>query len=193
MQGTPPTTGLPGGVVFEGLAGLGIDLGGDGFPDRLEVLPRIGIAAGHHGRAEARAQFAAGDAGAEELALGGVFLFAADGVGPEAVAAVDDDVVRLDAGVDELLGHRIDGRAGLDQDDELARLLDGGDELLERLAADQPAGRVFAGDEFLHRLGGAVVDRDLEAVVGDVEGEVFAHDGQADQTDIRDCLLCHDE
>ena len=173
--------GFAGGVIFEGLAGFGVDFGGDGFPDGLEMFPGIGIAAGHHGGAEACAGFTAGDAGAEEFALGGVFFFAADGVGPEGVAAVDDDVVCFDAGGDEFFDHGVDGGAGLDEDDEFAGFLDGGDEVLDGFAADEAAGGIFAGDEFLHHFGGAVVDGDLVAVVGDVEGEVFAHDGQADR------------
>jgi hypothetical protein len=47
-----------GGSVF--------DLGGDGLEDVFDVGPCGGIAAGHDGGAEARAFFAAGDAGADE-------------------------------------------------------------------------------------------------------------------------------
>ena len=182
--------GFAGGVILQGLAGLGIDLGGDGFPDGLEMVPRIRIAAGHHGWAEARAQLAPGDARPEILALGGIFLLAADRVRPLAVAAIHDDVVRLDARLEKLLHHGIDGGAGLYQDDDLAGFLDRRDQVLERFAAHQPARRIFAGDEFLHDVGGAVIDRDLVAVIGNIEGEVLAHDGQADEADV--CGCCHD-
>ncbi len=74
-----------GGAVF--------NLGGDGLEDLLHVRPCFGVAAGHDGRAEARALFAAGDAGAdEENALRREVLGAAVGVGEQRVAAVDDDV-----------------------------------------------------------------------------------------------------
>jgi hypothetical protein len=40
------------------------------------------------------------------------------------------------------------------------------------------------GDELVGLLGGPVEHRDLEAVVGDVEGEVLAHDCEADEPDV---------
>jgi hypothetical protein len=75
------------------------DLGGDGLEDLLHVRPRGGIAAGHDGGAEARAFFAAGDAGAdEENAFFGEILGAAVGIGEQRVAAVDDDVAGFEMG-----------------------------------------------------------------------------------------------
>ena len=60
------------------------------------MRPRRRAAAGHDGRAEARAFLAAGDAGADEQqALALEVLRAADGVREVRVAAVDDDVARL--------------------------------------------------------------------------------------------------
>src|SRR5580692_884951 len=100
------------------------------------MFPGIGIAAGHHGGAEACAELTAGDAGAEEFTLGGVFFFAADGVGPEGVAAVGDDVVFFGAGGDEFFGDGVNGGAGFDEDNEFARFLYGGDEVLDGFAAD---------------------------------------------------------
>ena len=60
------------------------DLGGDGLEDVFDVGPCGGIAAGHDGGAEARAFFAAGDAGAdEEDAFGREIFGAAVGIGKE--------------------------------------------------------------------------------------------------------------
>ena len=69
--------------------------------------------------------------------------------------------------------------------------LDGGDEILEVFATDEAARRVFAGDEFLHDLGRAVIDRDFEAVIRNVKGEVFAHDCKSDESGrLRGCCCC---
>ncbi len=177
--------GLAGLGAHEGLAGLLVHLGGDGLPDGLEVLEGGLVAAGHEGRAETRALLAAGHAGAdEEEALFLEGFFAADGVGPKGVAAVDDDVAGLEHG-GEAVDHGVGGLAGLDEDDGLAGLGEGRSELLERLGADNAAGGggVF-GDELVGLLDRAVIDRDLEAVVGDVEGEVLTHHGEADESDV---------
>src|SRR5207248_929672 len=110
------------------------------------------------------AQFASRDARAEEFALVGVIALAADGVGPETVAAIDNDVAFLDAGGDELLGNRVHSAAGFDENDDDARFLEDGDEIFEFFAADQAAGGIFAGDEFFHHVGRAVIDGDVEKI-----------------------------
>ena len=97
------------------------DLGGDGLEDRLDVRPRCGIAAGHDGGAEARAFFAAGDAGAdEENAFVREGFGAAVGIGEEGVAAVDDDVALFEMGQD-VVDDLVDGVAGLDHEHDAAR------------------------------------------------------------------------
>jgi hypothetical protein len=82
--------------------------------------------------------------------------------------------------------HGVGGFAGLDEDDGLAGLRKGGGELLEGLRADDATRRVgVLGDELVGLFGGAVVDRNLEAVVGDVEGEILTHHGESDESDVR--------
>jgi nucleoside-specific outer membrane channel protein Tsx len=44
------------------------------------------------------------------------------------------------------------------------------------------------GHEFLHFGGRPVIDGNLITVIGDVESEVLAHDGEADEPDIGDCF-----
>ena len=154
------------------------------------MLVGLAVAAGHHGRAETRAFLTAGNTAADEQeTLFLELLLAADGVGPLGVAAVDDDVAgfeNLREGVD----HRVGGLAGLHHDHRAARALEAGGEFLQRGMADEAAGsvRVFR-HELLHGGGGAVVNRDAEAVVGDVEGEVLAHDREADESDVRELVL----
>ena len=80
-----------------GDAGLALGDGGDRLEDRAEGLPRLGGAARHDRRALERALLAAGDAGADEVDAGLAHgLLAADGVGEQRVAAVDDDVAGLE-------------------------------------------------------------------------------------------------
>ena len=139
----------------------------------------------HQRGAEARAELAAAHARPEEPAARLVLLLAADGVGPLAVAAVHHDVVPLDARAEELLDDRVHRRAGLDEDDDLPRPLERGDEVRQRGGPHQPARRVgIVGEELLGDRRRPVVDGDAVAVVGHVEGEVLAHHGEADQPDV---------
>ena len=78
--------------------------------DRAEGHPGLVGAAGHDRRAVQRALLAAGDAGADEVDAGLAHrLLAADRVGEEGVAAVDDDVARLED-LDERVDHGVGGR-----------------------------------------------------------------------------------
>jgi hypothetical protein len=174
-----------GGGAFERFARLGVDLGRDGIPDGGEFVPRGLGAAGHERRTEARAFLAAGDARTDEAEIfGGEVLFAANGVGPQRVAAVDDDVIRVEQG-HEAVDDRVGGFAGLDEDDDFARALDRGDEVFEGQRSVKSAGGVGVFfDEVLGLRGRAVVDGNAEAVVGDVQREVLPHHGEADETDV---------
>ncbi len=181
-------TGTAGADVDD--AGLTIDLGGDGFKDGLHHFPGGSRAAGHDGGAFAGAFFTAGDAGTDEAqaffseidvtTLGGLV---------EAVAAVDDDVVFVEEG-DELLDDGVHGVAvgvlhggGFHHDVDFARGGEGLDEVFQRVAADEGLPGVL-GDEFVGDAGGAIVDADLEAAAFDIENEVLAHHGEADQTEV---------
>ena len=106
---------------------------------------------------------------------------AALGIGEKGIAAVDDDVVRIDE-LAQLGEHGIDRRAGFDHDDDAARLLQRFDEPGDRLSADdiEPDGAVF--QEVLGAGPGAVVNGDGVAIALDVERQVFAHDRQSDDT-----------
>ncbi len=176
---------LAGGGTFEGLAAFGVHFGRDGLPDGGEFVPRGFGAAGHERGTEARAFLAAGHARTDEAEIfGGEVFFAADGVGPQRVAAIDDDVVRVKQR-HEAVDDRVGGFAGLDEDDDFARALDRGDEVLEGQCGVESAGRVgVLFDEVLGFRGRAVEDGNAEAVVGDVEGEVLSHHGEADETDV---------
>ncbi len=152
------------------------------------MRPRGRIAAGHDRGAEARAFFAAGDAGAdEEDAFLGQVLGAAVGVGEEGVAAVDDDVARFKIR-QHVVDHLVDSVAGLDHQHDAARALEQADELFDGVRADDLGALGFVGQEVVHFGDGAVEDGHLEAVVVHVEDEVLSHDGEADQADVTRCF-----
>lgn len=167
-----------------GDARLAFGDGGDRFENGLERDPGLGRAAGHDRGAEQGTLLTAGDAGADEvdarLAHG---LLAADRIGEESVASVDDDVARLEdlgEGVDDGVG----AAPGLHHDDGGARLLQGGGELGVVLRGDE-AGFGVLGEEGLGLLVGAVVDSDRVALAtGEVAGQVRPHDGESDDSDV---------
>jgi hypothetical protein len=171
-------------------AGLAVHLGRDALEDRLHHFPRGKRPARHDRRALARAFFAARHTRADEAqALAAQVRIAALGVGVEAVAAVDDDVVLVQQR-NQLLDDLVDRRAGLHHDLDLAGLGQALDELLERLGAHQLLAGV-GGDEGFGGCFGAVVDADLEAAALHVQHQVLAHHGQSDQSEIA-LLAAHD-
>ena len=97
------------GTVVADVRDTGLALGdrGDRLEDRAEGDPRLVRTAGHDRRAEQCALLAAGDAGADEVDAGlADGLLAADRVGEVGVAAVDDDVARLED-LDERVDHGV--------------------------------------------------------------------------------------
>ena len=116
-----------------------VDVRGDLLQQRAERLVGLGGAAGHDRRAVERALLAAGDAGADEVqAALADRLLAADGVGVERVAAVDDDVALFHR-VGELVDHGVGRVARLDHDQHPARLLQRRNEFRDGLAAHELA------------------------------------------------------
>src|SRR5262249_41712387 len=98
-------------------------------------------------------------------------------------AAVDEDVARLQQRR-HLLDDLIDGRAGLDHDHHLARPFQRRDQLLDAVAADDVLAARPPGQEVIDARRGAVEDRHGVTATLDVEDEVFAHHGQADQANV---------
>jgi hypothetical protein len=139
----------------------------------------------HDRRALQRALLAAGDARADEVQAPFPHrLLAADRVGVERVAAVDDDVALFHR-VGELLDDGVGRVARLDHDDHAPRLLQGVQELLDALRADEGA---LVAVLFEHRVGlgdRPVVQRDRVAVVREIAGQVRPHHGHASDADLR--------
>ncbi|KAL6227562.1 hypothetical protein ACLB2K_001519 [Fragaria x ananassa] len=76
----------------------------------------------------------------------------------------------------------LDGSANLDEDDDGSRALEREDEVFRGVLAGEREVALSGGavDDLVDLGGGAVVDGNGGAFLGDVEGEVLAHDGKAD-------------
>ena len=163
----------------------------DCLEDWLHERPASGRAARHQAGALERAFLAAGNtrANVEQPACLN-FSRAAFGVGVERVAAVDNDIARGEQG-SEMGDEVVDRWPSLHHHHDLARSLNRRDEVFQRVAADNI--RLFStmGREGVCDGGGAIVDGDGIAAASDIECEVFAHDRQADQSDITRCWLVH--
>ena len=161
-----------------------VDVRGDLLQQRAERLVGLGRTAGHDRRPVERALLAAGDARADEVQAALAHrLLAADGVGVERVAAVDDDVAFFHR-VGELVDDGVGRVAGLDHDQHPPRFLKGGKEFRYGLAAHEVAlGAVF-GEQRVGLGDRPVVQRDGVAVVREVARDVGAHHGQAGDPDL---------
>ena len=165
-------------------ARLAVDLRGDGLEDRAEGGIRLLRAARHDRRALERADLAPGDAGPDEVeAVLAQRRLAAAGVLEVGVAAVDDDVALLEER-DELVDDRVGGIARLDHDDDPARLLQRGDEVLGRARTARTCPRRRSRGPGRRPALRAVVQRDGMPVTGEVAGEVAAHDGETGDADL---------
>ena len=130
------------------------------------------------------ALLAAGDADADEVqVLLGERGLAAAGVLVVRVAGVDDDVARLQQRL-ELLDHGVDRLAGLDHDQDAARLLQRINEFLEGLRADEVALVAVLGEQGVCLFHRPVVQGNGEAVPGQVACEVGPHHREAGDTDV---------
>ena len=132
---------------------------GNRSKDGAEGLVCLCATARHDRRALECALFAARDTGANEVdSLGADLFFAADGVGPEGVSAVDHDIVGGKQG-QEAVDYSVGGFAGLNENNNLAGECDRLDEFLEGLRADDTAGGAgIFGDELVGFFDSAVVN-----------------------------------
>ena len=184
---------LAGGAVAISASGAGadvrdaravVDLRGDLLQDRRQLAVAARLAARHQARAVERPFLAARHAHAGEAqSLRRELALAPLGVVGVAVAGVDDQVARLQVRQEGGDGV-IDRLAGLDQQDQLARPHQRGADLGRRACTDHALARAEPGERRLGLVPRTVEDGDREAVAGDVEGQVLAHDGEADDGDL---------
>ena len=167
-----------------GHARFAVHLGGDGLKNRAQGLPGFRSATGHQRRAVERAFLTTGHAATHEVeALGTYFLLTLDGVLEEGVAAVDDDVARLEH-LFQLLDSRVGRCTGLDHDNRGTRALQGCGELLECFGRHE----VAFGAMLIHQLFGAgvvaVEQRHRVAMVRQITRQIGAHRGQSNHTNV---------
>jgi hypothetical protein len=173
-------------------ARLALGLGRDRRQDRPERLVRLGRAARHDARAVECALLATGDAGADEVeALGADRLLAPDRVVEVGVAAVDDDVARLEQ-AGQLVDHRVGAFTGLHHDDRGARHTERRDEVFDGFARHEVALAAVLTDELAGALRRAVEHgHHVAFAAGEVPGQVATHDGQADDAYVGTLLRLH--
>ena len=173
-----------------GAAGLAIDLGRHLGDDRLDAGIGLARAARHHARTFERAFFAARNAHADELDVAFLQVMEATvRVGIERVAAIDDDVARLQVR-QQFLDHLIDRLTGLDHDDDGARLGDRGNEFRDRLRRREAAFGAMLVDQFVGAGAVAVEHGDAKALASGVAGEIGAHHGETEHANISELLQC---
>ena len=108
---------------------------------------------------------------------------AAAGVLVVGVSGVDNDVARFEERF-ELVDDGVDRLAGLDHDQDAARLLQRVHEFLQGLGPDEIAVAAVLFQQGIGLLDGPVVQGDGEAVAGQVAGEVCPHHRKAGDTDV---------
>ena len=110
-------------------------------------------------------------------------LVASRRVGEERIAAVDDDVAFVEMR-EELVDDLVDRLAGLDHDEDRARLGDARDELGQLFGWEKSAFFAVLGDQRVGALVIAIEDRNAEPLVRRVSREVCAHDGQSHNANV---------
>ncbi len=101
----------------------------------------------------------------------------------ERIAAIDDDVALFEVRHD-LVDCLVDDVAGFDHDHDATRSLELRAELCNGVCAFNGGPFCLVGKKLVDLGGRPVEDRDLESVVGHVEHEVLAHNGEANQSNI---------
>ena len=146
-------------------ARIAVDLSRDRGKDRLHERIRFPLASGHDCRAVPSAFLASAHAGADvEDALLGKRLVAPNGVLEERVAAVDDEVPRLEVR-NQLVDEVVDRIARFDHEHDLAGPAERGYELVQGVACHNVSARSLTGHELLSAGRSTVEHRDREAFV----------------------------
>ena len=150
----------------------------------LEMWPGSIGTTRHDGRTVSSTFFTTRDTGTDKVeALGFEVLGSSDGVWVVRVTTVDQDVSLFEVR-SQLVDEGINGRASLDEDDDLSGSLEGLDEFLNGLATNDVGSLGFVVHKVVDLGSGSVVGGNGESLVVHVEDQVLTHDGQADETDV---------
>lgn len=117
-------------------AGLAVRLGGDILEDLLDMGPGLLVSTGHERGAVSGTLLTTGDTGTDkEDSLLVELLVSSVGIGEVRVTTIDDDVALLKVRK-ELVDERVDGLAGLDEENDSSGSLQESTELGDRVSAD---------------------------------------------------------
>ena len=182
MNGLDEVAGATGADV--GDTGTVFDLGGHLGDQTLNGVVGSSGATGHHAGPFQSTLGTTGnthtnEAEAEAFELGDP----AFGIGVEGVASVDQQITFLQQwcqGCDHVV-HRL---ARLHHHQNAPRTLEGGDKLRQGFSADDVFASTATSQKILGLGVGAVVDNAGEPVALGIEDEIFAHDAEADQTEV---------
>lgn len=165
-------------------ARLTVALGGDALEDILDQRPGGLVASRHQARPIPSSLLATGHTGPDKAdALLGEVLCPTVRVGVVRIAAINDDVVLVAEG-QECLDEVVDGLSGHDQKHHPPRLLEQLDKLLDRVGTDDGLAFGLVLEKEVDLFHGPIEGYDFEAMVGSIEDEVLAHDGQTDEAKI---------
>lgn len=154
-------------------ARLVVALSRDALEDVLDRRPGSLVTTGHHGRTVAGALLATGNAGANEVeTLGLEVLGPPVGVGEVRVSTINDDVSGVEQG-QEGLDPVVDGLASLHEKHNTAGLLEGGDELLGGVGANNGFALSLVLEEAIDLGDGSVEGGNGETVVSHVQDDVL--------------------
>ncbi|MPM20211.1 hypothetical protein SDC9_66640 [bioreactor metagenome] len=166
-----------GGAVF--------NPGADGLEDVFDMGPGCGRPAGHHGGPLQGAFLSSADSGADiEQSLALHVGRPADGVGEVAVSSVDEDVSLFHEG-QKVFDHFVHGLARLDHHHDLPGAFEARYQVLEEKGAENVLPLRPAFDKIGNLVRGTVEHGDGVSPGLHVHDEVFSHDRQADEADIR--------
>ena len=167
-----------------GTAGLALDLSADPGQDGLDQVVGVRGTAGHDAGPAKRPLLAARYPGPEVADPPGLDHAGPPyGVGEVGVAAVDQDVARVQSR-QQVTDRLVDGLAGLDHQKDGARPGDLAHELLRRVGGLDRALSTVLRDHLVGAGPSPVVDRDPEAPGPQVARQVLAHGGQPHHRDL---------
>jgi len=165
-------------------ARLAIGLGSNALEDVLDVRPGLFISTRHQRWTITGTFFTSRDTGADKAdALLRQILGTAVAVWVMGVSTVNDDVALFDEG-EHLLNEVVDRRTSHDQKHHTTRLLELGNELLNRMGSDNGFALGLILEEAIDLGDGSVESNNGEAVIRSVENQILAHDREANETEI---------
>jgi len=169
-------------------AGNTIDLSSGGLEDLLDGIPGRGATTGHKRRSVSSTFFTTRDTGADEKESLGLKIFAAaDRVGVVGVSTIDDDIT-LFKKRSELVDEDVNGLAGLNEEDDLARRFKLRNQFLDRVSTDDLGAFSLILEEVVDFFDCAVESTNDKTLVVHVQDKILTHDGQADKANISNSL-----